>query len=81
MKKNDFFLPKGWELPRGYSQGIITEGKQIFISGQIGWDETSTFQSDDFAEQAGQALRNIMSILGRGQCKCRTYYKIDLVHH
>ena len=63
MKKMKFLLPKGWELPRGYSQGIITEGKQIFISGQIGWDETSTFQSDDFAEQAGQALRNIMSIL------------------
>ena len=37
--------------------------RQIFISGQIGWDETSTFQTDDFAEQAGQALRNIISIL------------------
>ena len=58
-----FLLPKGWKNPKGYSQGIVAEGSQIFISGQIGWDETATFQTDDFAEQAGQALRNIMSIL------------------
>ncbi|MDB3917445.1 RidA family protein [bacterium] len=58
-----FLLPAGWEQPKGYSQAVMAEGRQIFISGQIGWDETGTFQTDDFAEQAGQALRNIMSIL------------------
>ena len=58
-----FLLPEEWKNPKGYSQGIIAEGRQIFISGQIGWDETATFQTDDFAEQAGQALRNIISIL------------------
>ena len=63
MKNMKFLLPEGWEQPKGYSQAVMAEGKQIFISGQIGWDETSTFQTDDFAEQAGQALRNIVSIL------------------
>ncbi|MBT5794967.1 MAG: RidA family protein [Deltaproteobacteria bacterium] len=58
-----FLLPAGWEQPKGYSQAVMAEGRQIFISGQIGWDETGTFQTDDFAEQAGQALRNIVSIL------------------
>jgi enamine deaminase RidA (YjgF/YER057c/UK114 family) len=58
-----FLLPEEWKTPKGYSQGIIAEGRQIFISGQIGWDETATFQTDDFAEQAGQALRNIIRIL------------------
>ncbi|MBL4824150.1 MAG: RidA family protein [SAR324 cluster bacterium] len=58
-----FLLPEGWESPKGYSQGVVAEGRQIFISGQIGWDENSIFQTDDFAEQAGQALRNIISIL------------------
>ena len=43
--------------------GIISSGRQIFISGQIGWDETCIFHTDYFAEQAGQALRNIISIL------------------
>ncbi len=63
MKKMKFLLPEGWESPKGYSQGVVAEGRQIFISGQIGWDENSIFQTDDFAEQAGQALRNIISIL------------------
>jgi len=58
-----FLLPEGWKQPKGYSQAVMAEGKQIYISGQIGWDETATFQTDDFAEQAGQALRNILSIL------------------
>tara|TARA_B100000315_G_scaffold220197_1_gene222663 strand:- start:1357 stop:1746 length:390 start_codon:yes stop_codon:yes gene_type:complete len=58
-----FLLPEGWKQPKGYSQAVLAEGRQIYISGQIGWDETATFQTDDFAEQAGQALRNIVSIL------------------
>ena len=63
MKNMKFLLPEGWEPPIGYSQGVIAEGRQIFISGQIGWDETYSFNSDDFAEQSGQALRNIKNIL------------------
>ena len=43
--------------------GIISSGRQIFIAGQIGWDETCTFHTDYFADQADQALRNIISIL------------------
>ena len=56
-------LPDGWTSPKGYSQGVIAEGRQIFVSGQIGWDETGTFQTSDFAEQTGQTLRNILTIL------------------
>ena len=56
-------LPDGWIPPKGYSQGVIAEGRQIFVSGQIGWDETGTFQTNDFAEQTGQTLRNILTIL------------------
>ena len=56
-------LPDGWIPPKGYSQGVIAEGRQIFVSGQIGWDETGAFQTDDFAEQTGQSLRNILTIL------------------
>ena len=44
--------------------GIISSGRQIFIAGQIGWDETCTFHTDYFAEQAaGSSLHNIISIL------------------
>ena len=59
----EIIQPDGWTLPKGYSQGVIAEGRQIFVAGQIGWDETGTFQTDDFAEQTGQALRNILTVL------------------
>ena len=56
-------LPDGWTSPKGYSQGVVAGGRMIFVAGQIGWDETGTFQTDDFAKQTGQALRNILTIL------------------
>jgi enamine deaminase RidA (YjgF/YER057c/UK114 family) len=61
MKKA--LLPQGWKQPRGYANGVAARGTQVFIAGQIGWDETERFQSDDFAAQAKQALTNIVAVL------------------
>jgi enamine deaminase RidA (YjgF/YER057c/UK114 family) len=55
--------PPGWARPRGYSNGVVMSGRLVFIAGQIGWDAQQQFHSRDFAEQAGQALRNILAIL------------------
>lgn len=55
--------PPGWPRPKGYSNGIAAEGRLIFVAGQVGWDDTETFRSDEFAGQAEQALRNIRAIL------------------
>jgi enamine deaminase RidA (YjgF/YER057c/UK114 family) len=53
--------------PRGYADGIAAEGRLVFASGQIGWDPaTGEFASDDFATQAGQALRNLAGVLRAG---------------
>ena len=57
--------------------GIISSGRQIFIAWQIGWDETCTFHTDYFAEQAGQAMRKIISILNAADAVAVAYYKID----
>jgi len=56
-------LPAGWPKPRGYANGIAAHGTQVFIAGQIGWDETGQFRSDVFADQARQALENIVAVL------------------
>jgi enamine deaminase RidA (YjgF/YER057c/UK114 family) len=56
-------LPEGWNRPRGYSNAIAASGEQIFIAGQIGWNEREEIVSDDFAEQAAQALRNVVHVL------------------
>lgn len=55
--------PPEWERPRGYSNGIITQGQLVFIAGQIGWDSQQQFHSDNFVDQARQALQNILHIL------------------
>jgi len=55
--------PAGWARPRGYSNGIAAAGRQIFVSGQIGWDADQKFVSDDFTLQTRQALSNIIDVL------------------
>lgn len=58
--------PEGWSRPRGYSNGILAEGKTLYVGGQIGWDENEQFHSDDFIEQMAQALKNTIAILEAG---------------
>lgn len=55
--------PEGWPRPKGYSNGIAVFGRQIFVAGQIGWDETETLVSNDFAEQFRQVLKNTLAVL------------------
>ena len=55
--------PEGWPRPKGYSNGIAVFGRQVFVAGQIGWDETETIVSDDFAEQFRQVLKNTLAVL------------------
>jgi enamine deaminase RidA (YjgF/YER057c/UK114 family) len=56
-------LPDGWPQPRGYSNGVLAEGRQIFVAGQIGWDREGRFVSPQLAAQVRQALQNIVAIL------------------
>lgn len=56
-------LPEGWPRPKGYANGIVAEGKVLFIAGQIGWNEKEQFESDDFVAQVEQALKNIVAVL------------------
>ncbi len=56
-------LPPGWPRPKGYSNGIVAEGQQIFVAGVIGWDTDEVIVSDDFAAQFRKVLENTLSIL------------------
>lgn len=55
--------PAGWPRPRGYSNGVVVEGRQVFLSGQVGWDESGRLVGDDLVSQLRQALRNIVVLL------------------
>ncbi len=61
--------PPGWARPKGYSNGIATRGQLVFIGGQVGWNSQEEFESNDFSDQARQALSNIVTILAEaGSC-------------
>jgi enamine deaminase RidA (YjgF/YER057c/UK114 family) len=55
--------PEGWPRPKGYSNGILAEGRMLFVAGQVGWNEKEEFESDDFVRQTEQALKNIVAVL------------------
>lgn len=55
--------PAGWPRPRGYSNGMSARGRQIFVAGQIGWNERGVLAGNDLISQTRQALRNIVAIL------------------
>jgi enamine deaminase RidA (YjgF/YER057c/UK114 family) len=55
--------PPGWPRPKGFSCGVWAQGRVVFVSGQIGWDEQGRFSASDIAGQVRQALRNIVTIL------------------
>jgi len=55
--------PHGWPRPRGYSNGVESEGQLVFVAGQIGWDEEGKFTTPSFAGQFRQALANTLAVL------------------
>ena len=74
--------PEGWPRPRGYANGIAAEGRLVFVAGQIGWDESQIFRSDDLVEQVRQALKNTLAVLaeagaGPEQVVRMTWYITD----
>jgi enamine deaminase RidA (YjgF/YER057c/UK114 family) len=56
-------LPEGWPRPKGYANGVVAQGRMLFIAGMIGWDADGVFHTDDFGGQARQALQNIADVL------------------
>ena len=59
----DVLQPKGWPAPKGYANGIVAAGRQVYIAGQIGWTAEGKLVSDDFVAQVDQALTNVLKVL------------------
>ena len=79
---HDVLQPNGWPRPRGYSNGIVANGRTVFVAGTIGWNAHEQFETDDFAGQVRQALQNIVTVLAEAGAGpehiCRmTWYVVD----
>ncbi len=66
MSPHEFITPTDWKPALGYSNGVVASGRMLFLGGMIGWNGQQEFESDDFIEQAAQALRNIVEVLAVG---------------
>jgi enamine deaminase RidA (YjgF/YER057c/UK114 family) len=80
--KPQAILPEGWPRPKGYANGVVAQGRMLFIAGMIGWDADGRFHTDDFGGQVRQALQNVAAVLkeagGSGENIVRmTWYVTD----
>ena len=74
--------PPGWARPKGFANGIVAQGRLVFIAGQVGWTGQGEWQERSFAGQFRQALANILAVLkeadGRPEHIVRlTWYVLD----
>jgi len=74
--------PDGWSRPRGYANGVSARGRQVYVAGQIGWDERGTLVGKDLVSQARQALSNIVAILAEDGARAEhlvrlTWFVVD----
>jgi enamine deaminase RidA (YjgF/YER057c/UK114 family) len=74
--------PPGWPRPRGYSNGVVAQGRCVFVAGQVGWNAAGEFETDEFVEQARQALLNVVAVLHEAGAEPRhlvrlTWYVTD----
>lgn len=54
--------PEGWPAPKGYSNGIVGSGRQLYVAGQVGWDREGRFP-EGFVEQFALALDNFLAVV------------------
>lgn len=74
--------PEGWKPAKGYANGMVAEGRVLFVGGQIGWTGDQVFETDDFIGQMVQALTNVRTVVeSAGGCVAQitrlTWYVTD----
>ena len=74
--------PSSLARPRGFSHGVVAEGRLLFVAGQIGWDGQGRLVSDRFEDQFDQAVANVLAVVteagGTATSVCRlTIYVVD----
>jgi enamine deaminase RidA (YjgF/YER057c/UK114 family) len=77
-----FLHPRAWKPAKGFSNGVVAEGRIVFLAGQVGWNAEQRFESRDFVAQARQALTNIVTLVseagGRAEHITRlTWFVLD----
>jgi enamine deaminase RidA (YjgF/YER057c/UK114 family) len=60
---HQFLHPRHWKPAKGYANGVVAEGRTVFVAGQVGWNADQHFESQDFVAQIRQALENVVAVV------------------
>jgi enamine deaminase RidA (YjgF/YER057c/UK114 family) len=60
---HQFLHPSSWKPAIGYANGVVAEGRAVFVAGQVGWNAEQRFESQDFVAQIRQALENVVAVV------------------
>jgi enamine deaminase RidA (YjgF/YER057c/UK114 family) len=60
---HQFLHPRHWKRAKGYANGVVAEGRTVFVAGQVGWNADQQFESQDFVAQIRQALENVVAVV------------------
>ena len=55
--------PRTGRGAKGYANGVVAEGRMVFVAGQVGWNADQQFDSPDFVAQVRQALENVVAVM------------------
>lgn len=70
---------KGVAPAAPYSQGIVAQGRTVYVSGQASFNpETNRFEPGDFRSQADRTFRNVQAILEAGGAGWKDVVKVNV---
>jgi 2-iminobutanoate/2-iminopropanoate deaminase len=80
MPNLHFFNPATVHAPGGYSHGVVTSGRLLVVSGQVGFDkDRKVVGAGDFEAQAVQAFENLMAVLAEGGASARDVVRLGVI--
>lgn len=70
--------PEALGAPRGYSNGVLTpsNGRLLFIAGQVAWDEQQQIVSPVFVEQFDRSLANLIKVVTAAGGTCESIARL-----
>lgn len=60
---HEILHPASWKKAAGDANGMLAEGRLVFVGGQIGWNGQQVFEEKDLASQTRQTLQSVVVVL------------------
>ncbi|MCH8550320.1 MAG: RidA family protein [Natronospirillum sp.] len=69
LSPHQLLHPRNWKAASGYANGVLAQGRTVYVGGQIGWNADQVFETDDLVAQIRQTLDNIVAILAEADAR------------